>query len=153
MFGGYVDPYVLQAEQGDWLMLLSTTVMPTVAASPSGDDEPPATSQPSDRLPDEWIQAASLDGFTGDFARPYLLIDESEPVVSATPYLRQQWVEAGRPGLVEPASSTSGRACTQHVVGDQFNVPSSGGSISVTVAKTTASVAFLVQTGRTLSST
>ena len=135
------------------LMLLSTTVMPTVAASPSGDDEQPAPSEPSDRLPDEWIQAASLDGFTGDFARPYLLIDESEPVVSATPYLRQQWVEAGRPGLVEPASSTSGRACTQHVVGDQFNVPSSGGSISVTVAKTTASVAFLVQTGRTLSST
>lgn len=29
MFGGYVDPYVLQAEEGDWLMLLSTTPHPS----------------------------------------------------------------------------------------------------------------------------
>jgi hypothetical protein len=43
MFGGYVDPYVLQAEQGDWLMLLSTTPHPSelpqkihLARSPDG---------------------------------------------------------------------------------------------------------------------
>ena len=29
MFGGYVDPFVLQAEEGDWLMLLSTTPRPS----------------------------------------------------------------------------------------------------------------------------
>jgi PKD repeat protein len=39
------------------------------------------------------------------------------------------------------------------VVGDTLNVPTSGGSISTYVAKTTVSVAFLVQSGRTLSST
>lgn len=29
MFGGYVDPYVLRAEVGDWLMVLSTTPHPS----------------------------------------------------------------------------------------------------------------------------
>ena len=94
---------------------------------------------------------ASLDAFTDDLARPYLLIDESEPVVSATlTCVSSGWKQTVR---VIEATGTSGRACTQHVQGDTLNVPTSGGSISVTVAKTTGSVAFLVQTGRTLSST
>ena len=136
------------------LMVLSTTLLPLAGAEPSEqEDASPSSEAPSDELPESWLNVASLDDFTGDLARPYLLIEESTPVVSATPYLRQQWVEAGRPGIVESTASTSGRACNQHVVGDQLTVPSSGGSISVTVAKTTASVAFLVQTGRTLSST
>jgi len=29
MFGGYVDPYVLQSDEGNWLMLLSTTPHPS----------------------------------------------------------------------------------------------------------------------------
>ena len=135
------------------LLLVSLMVMAPLtglaAASPpeaSSDAAPPAA------LPAHLLDIASLDAFSEDLARPYLLIEESEPVVSATPYLRQQWVEADRPGLTQ-ATGTSGRACTQHVQGDTLTVPSSGGSISVTVAKTTGSVAFLVQTGRTLSST
>ena len=45
------------------------------------------------------------------------------------------------------------RACNPHSVGDTLTVPISGGSISAYVAKTTTSVAFIVQSGRTLSST
>ena len=40
-----------------------------------------------------------------------------------------------------------------HAVGDTLTVPISGGSISAYVAKTTTTVAFIVQSGRTLSST
>ena len=40
-----------------------------------------------------------------------------------------------------------------HSVGDTLTVPISGGSISAYVAKTTTTVAFIVQSGRTLSST
>ena len=135
------------------LLLVGLMVMAPLtglAAASSAEESPTSTEMAA--LPAHLLDVASLDGFTQDLARPYVLIDESQPVVSATPYLRQQWVDADRPGLTE-ATGTSGRACTQHVQGDTLNVPTSGGSISVTVAKTTGSVAFLVQTGRTLSST
>ena len=85
----------------------------------------------------------------------YLLINESQPVVSATSFIKQAWIEEGRPGVddirYQPTMARS--TCTQHVVGDTLTVPISGGSTSVYVAKTTATVAFLVQSGRTLSST
>ena len=85
----------------------------------------------------------------------YLLINESQPVVSATSFIKQAWIEEGRPGVddirYQPTMARS--TCTQHVVGDTLTVPISGGSTNVYVAKTTATVAFLVQSGRTLSST
>ena len=89
----------------------------------------------------------------------YLMIEEEQPVVSAFSFLKQEWIDAGRPGIdqmsYEPITSgrTAGRACNPHIVNDQLTVPTSGGSIDTYVAKTTTTVAFLVQSGRTLSST
>ena len=89
----------------------------------------------------------------------YLMIEEEQPVVSAFSFLKKEWIDAGRPGVedmaYEPSTSgrTGARACNPHAVNDQLNVPTSGGSIDVYVAKTTTTVAFLVQSGRTLSST
>ena len=72
--------------------------------------------------------------------------------------MRQAWIDEGRPGVddmvIQPSMARSGaRACTPHTVGDTLTVPISGGSISAYVAKTTNTVAFIVQSGRTLSST
>ena len=89
----------------------------------------------------------------------YLMIEEEQPVVSAFSFLKQEWIDAGRPGVedmsYEPVTSgrAAGRACSPHLVNDQLTVPTSGGSIDAYVAKTTNTVAFLVQSGRTLSST
>ena len=50
----------------------------------------------------------------------YLLINESQPVVSATSFIKQAWIEEGRPGVddirYQPTMARS--TCTQHVVGD-----------------------------------
>ena len=96
-----------------------------------------------------------LSDFNVDTGSQYLLIEEDQPVVSATSFLKQAWIDEGRPGVDEiryqPSMARS--TCSQHLVGDTLTVPISGGSTSVYVAKTTATVAFLVQSGRTLSST
>ena len=99
-----------------------------------------------------------LDEFNPSDGSEYLFIHEEMPVVSATQFMRQAWIDAGRPGVEDMViDSTSGRAagraCTPHVVGDTLNVGTAGGQISAYVAKTTNSVAFIVQSGRTLSST
>ena len=84
------------------LLLVSLMVLAPLtglaAAAPADETAEPSMDVV---LPAHLIEVASLDGFTEDLARPYLLIDESEPVMSATPYLRQQWVDADRPGLVQ----------------------------------------------------
>ena len=96
-----------------------------------------------------------LSQFNVETGSQYLLIDEDQPVVSATSFIKQAWVDEGRPGVndIRYQPSMARATCSQHVVGDTLTVPISGGSTSVYVAKTTASVAFLVQSGRTLSST
>ena len=99
-----------------------------------------------------------LDDFDPSTGSEYLFIHEDQPVVSATQFMRQAWIDAGRPGVdemvVEPSMARSAsRACTPHAVGDNLNVNTAGGQISAYVAKTTTSVAFIVQSGRTLSST
>jgi hypothetical protein len=89
----------------------------------------------------------------------YLLIEEQQPVVSAYGFMKQAWIDAGRPGVddmkYQPITHgrASGRVCSPHLVGDQLTVPTSGGSINAYVAKTTNTVAFIVESGRTLSST
>ncbi|MEC7111322.1 MAG: hypothetical protein VXX03_04220, partial [Candidatus Thermoplasmatota archaeon] len=94
------------------LLLVGLMVMaPLTGLAAASPAEEPSSADEVAALPSHLLEVASLDAFTDDLARPYLLIDESEPVVSATPYLRQQWVEADRPGLIE-ATGTSGRACT-----------------------------------------
>ena len=94
---------------------------------------------------------ADFDVLTGS---QYLLIDEDQPVVSATTFIKQAWIDEGRPGVDEIKYQPSmARSTYDHVVGDTLTVPISGGSTNVYVAKTTASVAFLVQSGPILSST
>jgi len=105
------------------------------------------------------IIIGDISEFNLEDGREYLLIEEEEKVVSASSFMKIKWIEAGMPGVdemvIQPSTSgrSSARACSAHVVGDTLNVPTSGGSISTYVAKTTVSVAFLVQSGRTLSST
>ena len=104
------------------------------------------------------IIIGDLDEFDPSEGSEYLFIHEDEPVVSATQFMRQAWIDEGRPGVddmvIEPSMGRSaGRACSPHVVGDTLTVPISGGSIAAYVAKTTNTVAFIVQSGRTLSST
>ncbi|DAC51648.1 MAG TPA: hypothetical protein D7H87_01475, partial [Candidatus Poseidoniales archaeon] len=96
-----------------------------------------------------------LTDFNVETGSQYLLIDEGQPVVSATSFIKQAWVDEGRPGVddIRYQPSMARSTCSQHVVGDTLTVPISGGSTGVYVAKTTATVAFLVQSGRTLSST
>jgi len=95
-----------------------------------------------------------ISEFDAQDGREYLFIEEDEIVVSASPFMKSKWVEAGMPGvdeiLMQPSTSgrSSARACSPHVVGDTLTVPTSGGSVDTYVAKTTVSVAFLVQVGR-----
>jgi len=105
------------------------------------------------------VVIGDIADFETEMGHQYLMIEEEQPVVSAFSFLKQEWIDAGRPGVedmaYEPQTSarSSGRACNPHVVNDQLTVPTSGGSVDTYVAKTTTTVAFLVQSGRTLSST
>ena len=105
------------------------------------------------------VVIGDIADFEVEMGHQYLMIEEEQPVVSAFSFLKQEWIDAGRPGVedmaYEPQTSarSSGRACNPHVVNDQLTVPTSGGSVDTYVAKTTTTVAFLVQSGRTLSST
>ena len=136
-------------------ILFTAAFMPifgSVAASSNETLEP----QPYDA---EGIIIGDIADFEPSNGREYLMIEEEVPVVSAFSFLKNAWVEEGRPGvedmIIEPQTSAraSARACNPHTVNDQLTVPTSGGSIDVYVAKTTNTVAFLVQNGRTLSST
>lgn len=102
-----------------------------------------------------------LDDFDPLNGKPYTFFEDDQPVYSATRFFKQAWVDAEHPGVEdflgwEPQASNAragARACNRHNVGDSVNVPSGGGSLATTVQKTTNTVAFLVQDGRTLSST
>ena len=67
------------------LILLLASITPLVSASTEEESEdilellPP----PSALMP--------LDGFIAEEGRPYLFMDEGEPVYSATSYLKQKW--------------------------------------------------------------
>ncbi|DAC47321.1 MAG TPA: hypothetical protein D7H92_05275, partial [Candidatus Poseidoniales archaeon] len=136
------------------LMLLSSTAPLLLSVAAEGGEE--SSSTPTYNAGGTII--GDIEEFNPSDGSEYLFIHEDEPVVSATQFMRQAWVDAGRPGVddmvVEPSMArSSGRACTPHSVGDTLTVPISGGSISAYVAKTTNTVAFIVQSGRTLSST
>ena len=99
---------------------------------------------------------ADLDDFEEMDSHPYMLPDSDEMLYSATRMMKNHWISEGMPGVeiaTSPQSVTSGRACTPYNEGDSATVPTSGGSIDVTVEKTTSTAAFMVQSGRTLSST
>ena len=99
---------------------------------------------------------ADISDFVTSDAHPYMMPGMDEQLFSATRMMKHAWWDAGMPGVdiaTSPQSQASGRACTPHAEGDSLTVPSSGGSLSVTVQKTTSTAAFMVQDGRTLSST
>jgi PKD repeat protein len=99
---------------------------------------------------------ADIDDFTPSGAHPYMIPDSNESLYSATRLMKQSWVDEGMPGVeiaTSPQAKTSGRACTPYSEGDTATVPTSGGSIDVSIEKTTSTAAFMVQTGRTVSST
>ena len=84
------------------------------------------------------IIIGDLDEFDPSTGSEYLFIHEKEPVVSATSFMRQAWIDAGRPGVedmvIEPSMGrSSGRACTPHSVGDTLNVNTAGGQIAAYV--------------------
>ena len=135
-------------------MLFASTAPFLLSVAAEGADD--ASTQPTYNA--GGVIIGDLDEFNPSDGSEYLFIHEDEPVVSATQFMRQAWIDEGRPGVehmvIEPSMGRSGaRACTPHVVGDTLTVPISGGSISAYVAKTTNTVAFIVQSGRTLSST
>ena len=136
------------------LMLFSSTAPLLLSVAAEEQDESPSSAAYNAG----GIIIGDLEDFDPSSGSEYLFIHEDEPVVSATQFMRQAWIDEGRPGVddmvIQPSMArSSARACTPHTVGDTLTVPISGGSIGVYVAKTTNSVAFLVQSGRTLSST
>ena len=134
------------------ISILTPILSPSAAAEDNISDADDSTDNPG-------VIIGDLAEFNVASGRQYLLIDEEIPVVSAYGFMKQAWVDAGRPGVddmkYEPNvnARTSARACNPHLVGDSLTVPISGGSLDAYVAKTTTTVAFIVQNGRTLSST
>ena len=138
------------------LCLISTPWALTVSASTTGSDD----------ASDEVLEATfsyDVDAIDGHAGKPYLFTDDSgETMYSASRLLKQQWLDAGAPGAdeilerseaVTTGGRTSGRSCTPLTQGSSITVPSAAGSVDGTVAKTTTTAAFIVQNGRTVSST
>lgn len=137
------------------LLLMVTSLSPLAFFAMAGEAE---NQSESTSYGSEGVIIGDLDEFDPSNASEYLFIHEDEPVVSATQFMRQAWIDAGRPGVEDMTMETTqaragARACTPHVVSDTLTVPVSGGSINAYVAKTTNTVAFVVESGRTLSST
>ena len=138
------------------IALFFISVMSPIFASVSAD-----AAENTERIPYNagGIIIGDLKDFDITNGSQYLLIEEEQPVVSAYGFMKQAWIDAGRPGVedmkYEPVTQgrSSGRVCSPHLVGDELSVPTSGGSINAYVAKTTNTVAFIVESGRTLSST
>ncbi|MDP6869223.1 MAG: PKD domain-containing protein [Candidatus Poseidoniaceae archaeon] len=131
------------------LIFLVSTLAPFVSAD--GD------SPPGDVIENFEPVFGDINQMVYSEAHPYMVPDSDEKLYSATRLMKNAWVDQGMPGVDVSTSpqalSTSGRACTPYSTGDSLNVPTSGGSIDVTVKKTTSTAAFMVQDGRTLSST
>ena len=71
------------------------------------------------------VVIGDIADFEIEMGNEYLMIEEEQPVVSAFSFLKQEWIDAGRPGVedmvYEPQTSAraGGRACNSHVVNDQ----------------------------------
>ena len=130
------------------IIFMLSAMSPMVSADPS--EEPAFESE-------EFVPVfADIDDFTPSGAHPYMIPDSNESLFSATRLMKQSWVDEGMPGVeiaTSPQAKTSGRACTPYSEGDTATVPTSGGSIDVSIEKTTSTAAFMVQNGRTVSST
>ena len=130
------------------LVFLVSIMSPFASADPVEDNE----NQAFEFTP----VFADLDDFVSTEAHPYMIPDSDEMLFSATRMMKNSWIDEGMPGVdiaMSPQAKTSGRSCTPYNEGDTATVPTSGGSIDVTVEKTTSTAAFMVQSGRSLSST
>ena len=130
------------------LVFLVSITTPMASADPIG--------QENDTIVEFTPVFADLEDFIPEDSHPYMIPDSNQSLYSATRMMKNQWIDEGMPGVdiaTSPQSKTSGRACTPYNEGDTATVPTSGGSIDVTIEKTTSTAAFMVQSGRTLSST
>ncbi len=79
---------------GIMMIALSSPLLssPAGAESPSLDEE---------LYVSEGVIIGDLANFDVASGREYLLIDEETPVVSAYGFMKQAWIDAGRPGVDE----------------------------------------------------
>ena len=86
------------------LIMLFASTAPLALASASDSTDSSAETEPYDA---GGIIIGDLDDFDPSTGSEYLFIHEDEPVVSATQFMRQAWIDAGRPGVedmvVEPS--------------------------------------------------
>ena len=157
----HLTEVILMSEIRTTKSILLITIMMISLSSPifSSISSAKASTEEEDKYEAEGVVIGDLKDFDPANGREYLLIEEEMAVVSAYGFMKQAWIDAGMPGVEEMKYSpmtqgrASARSCNPHLVGDTLNVPTSGGSINAYVAKTTNTVAFVVQSGRTLSST
>jgi len=140
------------------MFLASTSVMPFVSAQ----DDNSESEQQNEEYSAGGEVFADISQFDPANGHPYFYSDDGEAIVSASAFMKKEYqsILQDNPDILsedESTSSTSARtgarACTRHTVGETLTVPNSGGSVDVYVAKITNTVAFMVQNGRTLSST
>ena len=77
------------------LMLLSSTAPLLLSVAAEGGEE--SSSTPTYNAGGTII--GDIEEFNPSEGSEYLFIHEDEPVVSATQFMRQAWVDAGRPGV------------------------------------------------------
>ena len=131
------------------IVILLTLLLSSIAPMASADSSEEAIEDSQSFEP----VFGNIDDIVLSESHPYMMPDTDESVYSATRLMKNAWMDEGMPGVGVSSSATSGRSCTPYNLGDSVTVPSSGGSIDVTVEKTTSTAAFMVQDGRTLSST
>ncbi|MAD55565.1 MAG: hypothetical protein CL972_02950, partial [Euryarchaeota archaeon] len=95
------------------LMLVSSTAPLLMSVAAEGSEETTSTNVYNAG----GVIIGDLDEFDPSEGSEYLFIHEEEPVVSATQFMRQAWIDEGRPGVddmvIEPSMGrSSGRACT-----------------------------------------
>ena len=102
---------------------------------------PLASAEPQEPVANQVIEFtpvfADIDDFEPLDSHPYMLPESDELLYSATRMMKNEWISQGLPDDIatSPQSMTSGRACTPYNEGDTATVPTSGGSIDVTVGK------------------
>ena len=110
------------------LVFLVSITTPMVSADP--------IVQENDTIVEFTPVFANLEDFIPEDSHPYMIPDSNQSLYSATRLMKNQWIDEGMPGVdiaTSPQSKTSGRACTPYNEGDTATVPTSGGSIDVTI--------------------
>jgi len=148
-----VSPINSAASRRASVMLVLTMLLASLS--------PLALAEPESAESVTGVMSGNLSEFDPSIeGKRYLFTDESEPVFSATGHLKMEWREAGYPGLVLPFSPgylnsrSTARSCENAwSQGDEGNVSTASGTVSVTVQKTSANSAILVEDGQIIPST